>query len=59
LLAQGSEYQRLKQTELTTLNQAVDALIKHDSDEFIRHFLAALRNAGNLGGPNTQDVLRS
>ena len=57
LLAQGADDRRLSLSRVHALNQNVEALIQHDSDEFVRRFLAAVRYAQGVLTPNVSAKL--
>jgi hypothetical protein len=57
LLAQGADDKRLSPNRLHALNQHVEALIQHGSDEFVRRFLAAVRDAHGVLTPNVSEKL--
>lgn len=45
LLAKGADDRRLSPMQVSVLGQNIEALIKHDSDGFVREFLARVRDA--------------
>ena len=57
LLAQGADDKRLSTNRVHALNWNVEALIQHDSDEFVRRFLAAVRDADGVLTPNVSGKL--
>ena len=52
LLAQGADDKRLSPNRVHALNRNVEALVQHDSDQFVRRFLAAVRDAHGVLTPN-------
>ncbi len=57
LLAQGADDKRLSPNRVHALNQHVEALIQHDSDQFVREFLARVRDAHGVLIPNVSGKL--
>ena len=51
LLAKGADDRRLSPMKVNILNQNVEALTNYDSDEFIREFLARVRDATGVLTP--------
>jgi hypothetical protein len=51
LLAKGADHQRLSPMNTQALNQNVEALIQHDGDDFVRAFLARVRDATGVLTP--------
>ena len=52
LLAKGADDMRLAPMRVNALNKNVDELIRYDSDEFVRRFLAMVRDATGVLAPN-------
>jgi hypothetical protein len=59
LLARSADYRHLDPTRANVLVDNIEALIKLDGDEFVRKFLAAIREAKSLLSPNLQSKLSS
>lgn len=57
LLAKGAVDTRLSPEQISVLGQNVEALIKHDSDGFVREFLARVRDAHGVLTPNVSGKL--
>jgi len=52
LLAKSADHSRLSPMNAHVLNQNVEALLKHDSDEFVRSFLGMVKDAHDVLTPN-------
>ena len=57
LLAKGADHQRLSPVNTQALNQNVEALIQHDGDDFVRAFLARVRDATGVLTPHVAQKL--
>jgi hypothetical protein len=51
VLAKGADDRRLSPVQRNLLELNIDALIKHDSDGFVREFLARVRDAHGCSPP--------
>jgi hypothetical protein len=52
LLAKGADDHRLSPTQRSVLYKNIEALIDHDSEEFVREFLARVRDATGVLSPD-------
>jgi hypothetical protein len=59
LLAKGADDSRLSPSEVDTLNHNVTALLQQDRDDFVRAFLAAVKEAEGVLTPNVAQKLAS
>jgi hypothetical protein len=57
LLAKGAAHKRLSPMQVDRLNKNVEALMNHDSDDFIDKFLAMVRGAAGVLTPNVGEKL--
>jgi hypothetical protein len=57
LLAKSADDSRLSPMQVHVLNQNVEALLKHDSDEFVRTFLGMVKEAHGVLTPNVVQKL--
>jgi hypothetical protein len=57
LLAKGADDRRLAPGQRNVLEQNIEALIKHDSDGFVREFLARVRDAHGVLTPTVSQKL--
>jgi hypothetical protein len=59
LLAKGADDSRLSPSEVDALNHNVTALLQQDRDDFVRVFLAAVKEAEGVLTPNVAQKLAS
>jgi hypothetical protein len=52
-----ASFRRLSSHSLAALNQNVEALIQHDGDDFVRAFLARVRDATGVLTPHVAQKL--
>ncbi len=57
LLAKSADDKRLRPMDAHVVNQNVEALLKHDSDEFVRTFLGMVKQAHGVLKPNVAEKL--
>jgi hypothetical protein len=57
LLANSADHARLSPMQAGILNQSVNELCKYDGNEFVRSFLAMVRDAHDVLSPNTAGKL--
>lgn len=57
VLAKSAGHQGIRPSEAAILNQNVEALIQHDGDEFVRAFLAMVREATGVLDPKVAKKL--
>jgi len=57
LLAKIADHSHLSPMQAHVFNQNVEALLKHDSDEFVRTFLGMVKDAHSVLTPNVAEKL--